>query len=352
MVRNAIVFGSNSREVREKLLQEVIHAPRRVAFAIKDKVKVQQDRIEDLGVIAKVKKSTALVNSLIVEKPKTGQLRICLDPKDLNQAIMRPHYRMPTFEDRRMDEINENLDGFNVIVDNILVHGQSKEEHDRRLRAMLQRSSEKGIHLNPDKTGIGVHEVSYFGHILSADGIKPDAKKVDAIQKMEAPKDQSDLENDLSKFAPFLSKITFPLGDMLKQDNMFQWDSNAQIAFKKMKNAVTSTDFLAYYDPKKEHISSSACITKWREDNSARQDGVPQEVISHNGTQCTAEEFVNFTKCWGFKHSTSSPHYPQSNGLAEKGVQMAKRLFDKVPADHRDPRFSLLEYNNTPIGHV
>ncbi|XP_048242016.1 uncharacterized protein K02A2.6-like [Haliotis rufescens] len=300
MVHDAIVFGSNSREVREKLLQEVsngnehmdqaytevlighqkipvhfkldtgskvntipastfeakslkyplkqtnvklqgyggkyikvkgqcnmkvynrhsiIHAPRRVAFAIKDKVKVEQDRMEDLGVIAKVTKSTAWVNSLIVEKPKTGQLRICLDPKDLNQAIIRPHYRMPTFEDRRMDEIYENLDGFNVIVDDIHVHGQSTEEHDRRLRVMFKCSSEKGIHLNPEKTVIGVHEVSYFGHILSADGIKPDAKKVDAIQKMEAPKDQSD---------------------------------NAQIAFKKMKNAVTSTDFLAYYDPKKE----------------------------------------------------------------------------------------------------
>ncbi|XP_048241977.1 uncharacterized protein K02A2.6-like [Haliotis rufescens] len=230
----------------------VIHAPRRVAFAIKDKVKVEQDRMKDLGVIAKVTKSTAWVNSLIAEKPKTGQIRICLDPKDLNQAIMRPHYRMPTFEDRRMDEIYENLDGFNVIVDYIHMHGQSKEEHDLRLRAMLQRSSEKGIHLNPEKTVIGVHEVSYFGHIPSADGIKPDAKKVDAIQKMEAPKDQSELENYLSKFTPCLSEKTFPLRDMLKQDNMFQWDSNAEIAFKKMKNAVTSTDFLAYYDPKKE----------------------------------------------------------------------------------------------------
>ena len=50
--------------------------------------------------ICKVTEPTEWVNTLIVvEKPQTGKLRVCLDPRDLNKAIQRPHYPLPTLED-------------------------------------------------------------------------------------------------------------------------------------------------------------------------------------------------------------------------------------------------------------
>ena len=52
---------------------------------------------------------------------------------------------------------------------------------------------------------------------------------------------------------------------------------------------------------------------------------------------------------WGFQHKTSSPVYPQSNGLAERTVQTVKNLLQKAKASGEDPYLSLLSYRNTPV---
>lgn len=72
-------------------------------------------------------------------------------------------------------------------------------------------------------------------------------------------------------------------------------------------------------------------------------------MVSDNGPQYSSDEFANFTKEWDITHVTSSPHFPSSNGLAEKTVQTVKHLFDKAKASNRDPYIALLEYRNTPL---
>ena len=276
--------------------------------------------MENTGIIAKVTEPTEWVNALVVvEKAHTGRLRVCLDPKDLNKAIKRPHYPLPTLEDitarlagaryfsvldarsgywaiklteessklttfntpfgryrflrlpfgvisaqdefqRKIDETYQGLTGVVAIVDDILIYGATREERDRNLRAMLQRSHEKGVRLNPEKSIIGATEVSYFGHRLSADGIKPDPAKVAAIKMMEPPKSRAELEtvlgmvNYLAKFAPSLSEINAPLRQLLKQSNEFLWDTQHDAAFRKMKEVITREPgpVLAYFDPDKE----------------------------------------------------------------------------------------------------
>ena len=56
--------------------------------------------MEQQKIIAKVTEPTEWVSSLVVvQKPNSGKLRICLDPRDLNRAILRPHYPSRTIED-------------------------------------------------------------------------------------------------------------------------------------------------------------------------------------------------------------------------------------------------------------
>ena len=74
-----------------------------------------------------------------------------------------------------------------------------------------------------------------------------------------------------------------------------------------------------------------------------------RKFITDNGPQFSSEQFVNFAKEWNFTHSTSSPHFAQSNGLAEKYVQVVKHLFEKAKADKKDPYISRLEYRTCPL---
>ena len=77
--------------------------------------------------------------------------------------------------------------------------------------------------------------------------------------------------------------------------------------------------------------------------------GIPTEVISDNGPQFSSEEYRDFSEKWNFKHITSSPLYPESNGFAERNIQTAKKLLKKCEKDGSDPYLAMLEYRNTPI---
>ena len=57
--------------------------------------------------------------------------------------------------------------------------------------------------------------------------------------------------------------------------------------------------------------------------------GVPDEVRSDNGPQYHSEEFAQFAKEWGFKHTTSSPRYPQASGEVERAVRTVKGILKK-----------------------
>ena len=73
--------------------------------------------------------------------------------------------------------------------------------------------------------------------------------------------------------------------------------------------------------------------------------GIPEIVVSDNGPQYTSDAFAKFARVFGFYHVTSSPHYPQGNGEAERAVQTVKSLLNKTA----NPYLALLEYRATPL---
>ena len=76
--------------------------------------------------------------------------------------------------------------------------------------------------------------------------------------------------------------------------------------------------------------------------------GIPDKLISDNGPQFSSDEFNQFTQQYGFQHVTSSPHFPQANGLAERYDQTAKNPLKKAKQAGTDPYLALLSYRNTP----
>ena len=76
----------------------MVHPPRKVPVSLKEKIREELDRMEKAEVVVKQKEPTDWVNSMVaVVKP--NKLRICIDPRDLNEAIRREHFPMTTIED-------------------------------------------------------------------------------------------------------------------------------------------------------------------------------------------------------------------------------------------------------------
>lgn len=86
-----------------------------------------------------------------------------------------------------MAELVEDLDGVVYMVDDFLIHGKTQEEHDERLRRVLQRLSGANLTLNKDKCKFSVSEVSFWGQHVDGSGTRPDQEKVSAITNMPTP---------------------------------------------------------------------------------------------------------------------------------------------------------------------
>ncbi|CAB4006325.1 Retrovirus-related Pol poly from transposon, partial [Paramuricea clavata] len=81
------------------------------------------------------------------------------------------------------------------------------------------------------------------------------------------------------------------------------------------------------------------------------EHGIPSKMISDNDTQYTSSTFQEFSRTYGFTHVTSSPMYPQSNGLSERAVQTVKRLLQKCKESNLDPHLAMLCLRSTPLSH-
>ena len=80
--------------------------------------------------------------------------------------------------------------------------------------------------------------------------------------------------------------------------------------------------------------------------------GWPETLVSDNGPCYTLQIFTNLMVQYNVNHITSSPHYPQSNGLAEKYMQIVKNLFHKANEEGKDLYQCLMIYHNTPLSNA
>ena len=264
------------------------------------------------GILTKLDKNQATewLNSFVVVRKPSGKLRVCLDPTDLNPHIIRPLCNSNTLDDivhilhkakymacfdalkgifhvpldensklltpigvfiynvlamgltnandifeQCLCDILHGLDGVFNIADDILVIGETYAELKDNVIRFLDQCVEKDLHLNADKFKLDCDTVTFFGHLLTKDGMKPDPKRVKDIQEWPAPKDIKELQsflgavNYLARFIPHLSALQVQLQDLLKKENEFIWAQNHQLCFDQIKKAVCKDITLKFYDP-------------------------------------------------------------------------------------------------------
>ena len=287
--------------------------PRRTPTALKEKIIERVKELEKQGIIVPVQQPTQWISQLLVVVRKGKKLRVTLDPYHLNKATRRSHYQLPVLSDilprltraryfsvadasdgfyqceleddctdlttfwtplgrykylRMPQGLNispevyqakqmqalEGLRGVEVIADDVLIHGESFEDHCRNLEAFFERCRERNLRLNKNKLRLCVPEVKYMGHILSRQGIRPDPEKDRFLQSCKEPSDRKALlrflgaTNYLSKFIPGYSEITTPLRRLLRDNVDFAWMESQEKAFETLKQALTKPAILTYYD--------------------------------------------------------------------------------------------------------
>ena len=218
---------------------------------------------------------------MVVVEKKNGDVRICLDPRDLNKAILREHHHIPTLDDiafkfkgmkhftildmkhgywhialttqssmlttfntpfgryrylrlpfglhssaevfeKRVEQLFGDLN-VAIYFDDIAVAGRTQEEHDANLRKLLSRAREVNVKFNRNKVQLNKSEVSYRGHVVSNEGLSPDPDKVRAIEKMPSPTDKTGVQrllgtlNFLAPYLPNMLVLTQPLRTLLKK---------------------------------------------------------------------------------------------------------------------------------------
>jgi hypothetical protein len=87
-------------------------------------------------------------------------------------------------------QIIQGLNGVLNISDDILIHGRTRKEHDGNLKALLDRLQQNSLTLNKQKCVFGQTKITYFGYVFSDKGMSPDPTKVQAIHRIDWPKNQ------------------------------------------------------------------------------------------------------------------------------------------------------------------
>ena len=294
------------------------HAPRRIAVTLHKEVKAKLAELEKKQIIVKETEPTEWISSMVVVA-KPGKIRICFDPKELNKAIKRPKYQMPTlyetlpklgkakvfttldtkdgFYQIKLDDDSSklttfwtpfgryrylrmpfgicsapeefkstlheqlgDLEGVEILRDNMLVVGYSdtqdegNKNHDENLLRLLTRAREINLKFNKKKLKLRRSEVKFMGHVLTSDGLKPDADKVKAVAEMPRPTTKQETLSQLgfvtylAKFLPRLSEVAQPLRELTTKNARFVWSSQHDKSFTEVKKLVSAHPVLKYYD--------------------------------------------------------------------------------------------------------
>jgi hypothetical protein len=193
--------------------------------------------------------------------------QICLDEESQKRLALSTHKGVllqlrlpfgiksaPSYFQEIMERLTADLKGVAVYLDDILVSGNTAEEHLTNLRCLFRRLNEKGLRCRLDKCKFAQPSVEYLGHLLSQKGIAK-GTKVDAVLNMPPPTDVSGLKSFLGsvqfyhKFLPNLATVTEPLHKLTRKGVQWEWGTQQQTAFMTLKNLLCDDMVLAHFDP-------------------------------------------------------------------------------------------------------
>ena len=397
-----------------------LSTPRRVALPLLPKVKQELERMEKMGVITKVNGPTDWCAGMVVVPKPAGGVRICVDLTKLNKSVRRERHILPAVNhilaqisgakvftkldanagfwqvklskesarlttfitpfgrfcfnrlpfgitsapehfQKRMSDILAGLEGVVCMIDDILIHGSTQEEHDQRLAAVLERLRKAKVTLNLAKCEFSKSRVKFLGQILDGSGVQPDPEKVEAILAMKPLTSIAEVRrflgmiNQLSKFTPHLAAKAKPLRDLLSKKNQWTWGESQRQAFDEVKQQLSSSPVLALYDPGKETCVSAdassyglgAVLTQKQPDSSWRPVAYASRALTNTEVRYAQIEKESLAATWacerfsdyliGKEFCLETDHKPLVTLLGSKNL-------DELPARVQRFRMRLMRF--------
>ena len=156
------------------------------------------------------------------------------------------------------------LDGFvhaicELYIDDCIVFGSTEDDYLTRLEQVFQRFEEKNIILNPDKTKLGLDEVEYVGHLVSAEGIRFTDDKLANVLNFPKPEKEKELKQFIGLVNYFrnhlrnLSSVMAPLQDMLlgyqkNSSKSLRWTPQTESAYDEVMGLLRNCPMLYFMD--------------------------------------------------------------------------------------------------------
>ena len=237
-------------------IKPVAQPIRRTTFSLRSKVEEKIKELVNLDITEPVDGPTPCVNPVVVVPKWQGDIRLCVDMRRANEAILRERHPIPT-----VDEITQGMNGNKIfskldlkwgyhqleltsesggittfvahcglyrykrfllrvnsaseqyqyeiqtvlagidgqvnISDYIIVYGKDKDEHDARLERVVQRLGECGLTLNAAKCQFNLDKLTFVRMVLSGNGISCSAEKVKAVTEAREPQTASETRSFL-----------------------------------------------------------------------------------------------------------------------------------------------------------
>ncbi|KAG8481084.1 hypothetical protein CXB51_025832 [Gossypium anomalum] len=143
---------------------------------------------------------------------------------------------------------------------------RKRKRHDEHLRIVLQVLREKQLYAKFSKCEFWLTEVTFLGHMVSAEGIKVDPRKIEAIVEWKPPRSVTEIRSFLGlagyyrRFVEGFSVLAAPLTKLIRKGAPFVWTNKQQEAFEKLKKVLTEAPVLI--QPESDHKSLKYLLTQ------------------------------------------------------------------------------------------
>lgn len=233
-------------------VQPVAEQPRPIPFHLRQRFKNEIERMEDQGIIEEHDGPAPWVSNAVLAPKDDGGIRVTVDMRNANQAILDTNVPIPREEDiraqlsgckyftkldfksafhqleiapesryitvfhangklmrykrltmgtkpasgelhRALQPIFADIPEAHVLHDDVIIATETNPHHHEVIDLVLTRLSQKGLTLNPEKCIFAKQEVPFWGMIISKDGVRPDPSKIDALKDAEPPRSKEEV---------------------------------------------------------------------------------------------------------------------------------------------------------------